>query len=95
MGNPVILFQDLLTDPSKYEEGVSELLQSLMGGKRKIADLNLGESQLLDRAVIDFASAKKPAQPTRPILTKALPPKEEEEEPPPTVDGIKPFWWVQ
>jgi len=83
-----------LNDPSRYEESVSELLQSLMSGKKKLQDLDSAEKQMLDNAVVDFSTVRKPAEPVRAISPKVLPKKEEPEEPPPTVDGVKPFWWV-
>jgi hypothetical protein len=75
IGNPAVLFEDLLADPSRYEDGVAELLQLVIGGVKKLEDLTPEEMQLLDRAAFEFAQApKKTPKPLSPA------PKEEPEE---------------
>lgn len=48
------MFDDLLRDPSKYETGVSELLQELMSGSKTLETLSPMEQTLLDNATLDF-----------------------------------------
>lgn len=71
IGEPLLLFQSLLDDPEMYETGVSELLQDLINKRRTLAELDHSEQELLNRAAIDFATAKRPA-PT-PVPTTAAP----------------------
>lgn len=58
------MLDDLLRDPSKYEEGVSELLQELVGGRRTLESLSAEEMQVLDRATIDLnrSSSRTPSK---------------------------------
>lgn len=65
VGDPIVLFSGVLDNPDTYEDGVSELLQELVYKKRPVAELSLEERALLDRAAIDFASAKRPRPPPR------------------------------
>lgn len=48
------MLDDLLRDPKKYEEGVSELLQELVGGRKTLESLSAEEMTVLDRATLDL-----------------------------------------
>ena len=68
IGEPLLLFQSLLDDPDRFETGVSELLQDLINKRKELAALSQEEQELLNRAAIDFATAKSPrpkAEPSR------------------------------
>lgn len=98
---PNVMLEDLLSCPSKYEEGVLELLQRLVSGASKFSSLSMDEQDLLNRATLDLnRSAPKTAE--------ALPQKEVEppnweldqyqsegdEGPPQLPDGMEPYWWL-
>lgn len=72
LGEPSILYNDLLDDPEKYEEGVAQLLLLLIGGKKSLDQLTVEESHLLDRATLDFniPTSHKPESLTVPIPTR-------------------------
>jgi hypothetical protein len=60
IGEPLLLFQSLLDDPERFEPGVSELLQDLINKRTELAALSHEEQELLNRAAIEFATAKRP-----------------------------------
>ena len=82
LGEPSILYNDLLDDPDKYEDGVAQLLLLLIGGKTSLDQLTMKEHHLLDRATLDFnrATDKKPRSLTS-QLPKPLPTTDSGEEP--------------
>jgi hypothetical protein len=55
-----VMFQDLLRSPEKYEDGVSDLLTSLVAGSRSLKSLSSEEKALLDRAVGDLSRPSLP-----------------------------------
>ncbi len=73
IGDPLVLFHSLLDRPETFEPGVSELLQGLVSGKRSLDDLSSNESELLNRAAIDFATAKRPKPAPKPMAPRRLP----------------------
>jgi hypothetical protein len=103
LGDPEILLHDLLSDPSKYEEGVSNLVQDLASGQRSINDLEPHEMELLDRATIDFSQPRRSRQepkPAPPPAPKIEPPEFDElveiGEPmklPPKLANA--YWWLK
>ncbi len=60
IGDARVLFQELLEDPSRFEPGVDELLQEVIGGTKTFAELGRTDRDLLNRATVDFATAKRP-----------------------------------
>jgi len=101
LGDPQVLYQDLLEDPSKYEEGVSRLLQELISGQQQLSELNDQEMGLLDRAVLDFNQPARKLE-ARPAPAPKPPAKakrpEPREKPPKAIgapSGVDPYWWVQ
>ncbi len=62
IADPRVLFHGLLETPESYESGVSELLQNLVSGRRNREELTQQERELLDRATVEFATAKRPQQ---------------------------------
>jgi hypothetical protein len=65
-----------LDSPETFEPGVSELLQDLISKQRELAELSRDEHELLNRAAIDFATAKRPQpkhEPPTPPTPKGLP----------------------
>lgn len=110
IGAPQALFSDLLDCPTRYEPGVSELLQELLGGRKSYSSLDEESKDLLDRATIEFNQARRPRP--EPIKTQPKPKAEESEdilelgekdflavqEPtnPPVIDGLlQPYWWLK
>jgi hypothetical protein len=84
IADPRVLFHGLLESPENYESGVSELLQNLVSGRQKRGELTPMELELLDRATVEFASAKRPKPhggppPLKQVETKKLTPPEEVE----------------
>ncbi len=69
IGEPLLLFQSLLDDPEMFETGVSELLQELISNHRQLSELDHEEQELLNRAAIDFATAKRPSPKPEPETT--------------------------
>lgn len=100
IGDPQIIFQDLLLNPNKYEEGVSELIQDLVSKRKTLERLDEREMQMLDRAVIDYNSPnRRPEQQLRaPEKPKEKEEPDEEEiednKPIPLIDGLRPYWWL-
>jgi len=60
MADPRVLFQELLEDPSRFDEGVAELLQEIITGTKKFSELSRTDRDLLNHATIDFATNKRP-----------------------------------
>jgi len=99
-----VLMDDLVSDPSKYEDGVYNLLLDLAAGRKKLESLAPEEMQLLDRAVIDFNHPRrdtpKPLPQIQPKATKAEETDEEKEVEyqEPTISpirGVEPYWWLK
>src|SRR5262245_5310253 len=63
LGDPAVLFDDLLKNPGKYEPGVEALLLQLIGGRRRLQDLSIEEQELLDRATLDWNHKSSSAAP--------------------------------
>lgn len=80
------------------------MLQDLVGGRRRLEDLSSAETQLLDRAVIDFSRphkvvAPKPV-PEPPAKDKAQETGDRDVGYPmgaeaPSLDGLEPYWWLK
>lgn len=68
VGVPEVMFDDLLRDPKKYEDGVAELLQEMIQGSKTIGSLSSSEMRLLDRATLDLnrSSSAKPSESSKP-----------------------------
>jgi hypothetical protein len=101
VGDPNVLYSDLIQYPHKYGEEASALIQALSSGQRKLQDLNPAEQQVLDRAVIDFSGSNRlpPAPPPPPTPAPKREPKEREieyHEPVKSPFGGKPdpYWWT-
>lgn len=58
IGDPRVLYYELLEDPTRFEEGTSELVQQLVAGARSLSSLNQQEMYLLDRAVLDWTKPR-------------------------------------
>jgi hypothetical protein len=82
LGEPSILYSDLLEDPKRYEEGVAELLLLLITGRKKLSELNDMELNLLDRATIEFSQVhhQKPTALKLPVPTPSEPETSEEKD---------------
>lgn len=67
VGDPRVVFEDLLRSPEKYEPGVDQLLQELMTGSKSLDTLSTQDQALLDRSVLDLnrSSSKEPASPSK------------------------------
>lgn len=103
LGDPQILYQDLLEDPKKYEEGVSSLLQEIISGQRKLDELDKQELTLLDRATLDFNQPRRAPPETRPapaparVAAKAGPQSPAADRPPKAIGApdMEPYWWLK
>jgi hypothetical protein len=54
VGDPTVLFDDLLRSPEKYEPQVEGLLLELMTGRKRLQDLPTEDREVLDRATLDW-----------------------------------------
>lgn len=103
VGDPALLFSDLLDNPEKYGEGVDELLQQLVQGQKKLEELNAQEMQLLNNAAVAFVQAPNRKAAPIPARRRAQPAEPEEADldehgaPMPTEELVLPeapsFWW--
>jgi hypothetical protein len=78
VGNPEVILDDLLRRPKIYEEGVAELLQELVTGRKTLAGLSQSEMDLLDRATLDLNSSRRPLEKT--AMKKKATPSEVDED---------------
>lgn len=68
IGDPTVIFDDLLRNPEKYEPRVQGLLLDLMSGRRRLAELPTEEREILDRATLDW-NRKTSSSPPSPSPT--------------------------
>ena len=71
VGDPRILYYELIEDPSRFEDGVSDLILHLVAGTRQMESLTADELSLLDRAVVDWMRPRHQTSGTlqpRPVL---------------------------
>lgn len=96
IGDPRVLFQDVLDRPEDYEEGLAELLIELLDGKTKPEELDPVKRDMLNRSVLDFAQPPRPKQPAvRQQVPEVLQGAEDEEYYEPDLPSEpQPFWWV-
>lgn len=66
LGDPRILYYELMEDPSRFEEGVSDLTQQLVSGARSMQSLAPDEVEMLNRAVIDWTRPRHRSLPSKP-----------------------------
>lgn len=65
LGNPAVLYEDVLKSPGKYDERVSQVLAELTSGSKNLSALSTEERGLLDQAVLDYSQvSRKPVTPT-------------------------------
>jgi hypothetical protein len=100
VGDPDVLYQDLLDNPSRYEEGVSSLLLGLTSGERRISDISKQEMELLDRAVLDLGQPRRDKPKPKPeVAPKRMAARPTPVAQPPKVPGsntdLPPYWWLQ
>ena len=58
LGDPRVLYYELIEDPSRFEDGVSDLVQQLVGGMKQLEQLSPAEKRLLDRATLSWAEPR-------------------------------------
>jgi hypothetical protein len=101
VNDPRVLWLDLLDSPEKYEDGVSDLIQDLVSGQKRVEELNQEEASLLDRAVLDFSRPTPPRAPPPPVKVPQLKPRDHE---PDTVEEQRTelppemanaYWWLK
>jgi len=77
LGDPKVLYYEILEDPERFEDGVSDLVQQLVAGARTLESLTRDEHNLLDRATLDWSTPRHrtpgSAEP-RPISRDSVPP---------------------
>lgn len=100
IGDPRVLFQDVLDRPEDYEEGLAELLIELLDGRTKPEELDPTRRDMLNRSVLDFAQPPRPKQ-QQPVVRQQAPEamqmaEDEYEEyyEPELPSEPQPFWWV-
>jgi hypothetical protein len=106
LGNPALLYNDLLKNPDRYEDGVQELLSRLIMGAGT-SELEEEERALLSRATLQYVSTDppKPPRPEGKSTASKKPPRAKASEPSPRkkrprpgkdvpVTEMRPFWWL-
>jgi hypothetical protein len=97
--DPKVLLQDLLANPEKYEDGVASLVQELVASNRSLNDLSPAETELLDRATLDFSqpTRRREVTPAPVQAQKTAAPSVEYNTPQtaPSLDGLEPYWWLK
>lgn len=80
LGDPRALYQEVLEDPNRFEEGVIELSQQLVSGATSLDALTSMEKDLLDRAVLDWSRPRhsSPGPSAQPSSTSSGVPEEVE-----------------
>lgn len=71
IGDPRILYQELLEDPNRFDSSASQVIQELATGARKLEDLNPEEHELLNAATLDFSRPRRPQPSSKPTVTKS------------------------
>lgn len=103
ISDPLILFQAVVDDPDRYEEGLSDLLVEVINGRQSLDTMSRGAKDLLNRAVVDFATQthtpkRKVEQAPAPHIPSAVqaamsaPAETHEIELPATPPS---FWWTR
>jgi hypothetical protein len=79
VGDPRVLYYELMEDPSRFEEEVATLVQQIVSGQKPYESLSSTEKTLLDRATLDWARTRhqKPKAPS-PISSKSPAPTQPE-----------------
>ena len=103
--DPRILYEDLLREPSKYNQELLPLLTKLLSGSADVNSVSAAEKRLLDEAVHDLV--KKPSSNVLPAQSKSSTqsrqkkPEQKTEEPeeqlheePVDANGLRPYWWL-
>jgi hypothetical protein len=100
ISDPLILFQAIIDDPDRYEDGVSDLLVEVINGRQSLDTLSRQDKDLLNRSVVDFAThthtpRRREMQPAPrrvpPAVRAAMQETPEEELEIPT--DVPTFWW--
>jgi hypothetical protein len=78
-GDPLVLLQDVLDHPGKYEEGVYSLVLALAVKQRKVDDLTSAELQTLNHAALDFYH-RPVTKEQLPYSTRTVPERKEDDE---------------
>ena len=97
-GDPSMLYQDMQRAPEKYDPLTVQLVKDIMTKRR---ELSAEERQLLDLAMLDYATEPPPKLPApAKAATKKKEPEPEVESTP--VEGVnfpqgleRPFWWLR
>jgi hypothetical protein len=55
LGDPRVLYQEVLEDPSRFEPEAMDLIQRLVAGAVSLDALTSTEREMLDRAVLDWS----------------------------------------
>ena len=58
LGDPRALYYELIEDPSRFEDGVMDLVQQLLAGSKRLESLSPEETNLLDRATLSWAEPR-------------------------------------
>jgi hypothetical protein len=69
LGDPRVLYQEMLEDPSRFDAEVTELVLRLVAGATNLESLTSEEREVLDRAVLDWASPRHSSRGPSPSST--------------------------
>ena len=95
VGDPAVLLDDLLRDPKKYEPGVETLLQELLSGQKMLANLDMDDRSMLDRATLDLNRSSSPEQKPTSVKEASVPLEPPKTEEPEELDltELEPYWF--
>ncbi len=71
IGDPRILYQELLEDPNRFDSDAAQVIQELSVGIRQLSDLTHAELELLNEATLDFSRPRRPQPSSKPIVRKS------------------------
>ena len=58
LGDPRVLYYELMEDPSRFEEGTAELIQQIVSGQKPYETLSAAEKNQLNLATLDWARSR-------------------------------------
>jgi hypothetical protein len=70
VGDPRVLYYELMEDPSRFEEEAATLIQQMVSGQKPYTSLSSAERNLLNRATLDWARTRHPKPTTPPGSSK-------------------------
>ena len=78
VGDPRVLYYELMEDPSRFEEETATLVQQMVSGQKQYENLSSAERTMLDRATLDWARSRHQKPTTPPGSSKPRAPAQPE-----------------